>query len=152
MPGQNMGYFRKITALVQPSKGTVSFAEAEQALHWQRLQEDLGEFVYEEDGFSYPFKEHAGKLPWSEIERIVAYKLDQMTTDEICLDISTNGWKITYSESVPGWYQFVAKLKQAFPAIPDNWDGQIMQPPFATNYTVLYEREERRMPKDAEGE
>jgi hypothetical protein len=75
-----------------------------------------------------------------------------MTTDEICLDISTNGWKITYSESVPGWYQFVAKLKQAFPAIPDNWDGQIMQPPFATNYTVLYEREERGMPKDAEGE
>jgi hypothetical protein len=70
-----------------------------------------------------------------------------MATDEICMDIFSGEWKVTFSESVQGWYQLLAKLKMVFPSIPDNWDGQIRQPPFATNYTVLYEREDRHMPE-----
>jgi hypothetical protein len=71
-----------------------------------------------------------------------------MTTDEICLDIFVGSWKITYSESLPGWYQLLIKLQQVFPSIPANWDGHIMQPPFAANHTVLYKRGDRQMPKE----
>lgn len=142
-----MSFYRKITSLFQPSKNTVSFTEAEKALRWQLLQEDMGEFVFEEDGFRYPFKEHAEKLKWADIERIVAYKLDLMATDEVCVELFSGNWKITFSESLPGWYQFVKKLNMAFPSLPDDWDWQITKPPFATNYTVLYEREDRKMPE-----
>lgn len=142
-----MSFYRKITSLIQPSKNIVSFTEAEKALRWQQLQEDLGEFVYEEDGFRYPFKEHDEKLKWTDIERIVAYKPDLMTMDELCVELFSGNWKITYSESLPGWYQFVKKLNMAFPSLPDDWDWRIIQPPFATNYTVLYEREDRKMPE-----
>ncbi len=142
-----MGFYRKITSFLQSSKTTASFTDAERALRWQQLQDDPGKFIYEADGFRYPFKERDEKLNWSAIERIVAYKEDWMTVDEICLDILSGGWTITFSESLPGWYQLLIKLKQVFPAIPENWDGEIIQPAFATNYTVLYEREDRQMPQ-----
>lgn len=138
-----MSFYRKIPSLVQPAKNTISFTEAEKALRWQQLQEDKGQFVYDEDGFHFAFKEHDEKLRWVDIEQIVAYKRDLMTIDEICLDIVMGGWTITFSESLPGWNQFLLKLKAAFPSLPDNWEHQIVHPPFATNYTVLYERKDR---------
>lgn len=136
-----MGLYRKITSLFLPSKTTDPLTEEEKNLRWQWLQQDMGEFVFEEDGFRYPFKERDEKLKYSDIDRISGYKLDLMTTDEICMDIFVGEWKITFSESDRGWYQLQTRLKTAFPSIPDNWDVQIMQPPFATTFTVLYERE-----------
>ena len=140
-------FYRKIASFFQPSIKVLPLTEAEKSLLRQQLREEMGQFIYEEDGFRYPFKEHDDKLKWSSVERIVAYKLDLVATDEICLDILSDGWKITYTESLAGWYVLLAKLKEAFPAIPDNWYVQVMHSPFATNYTVLYEREDRRMPE-----
>jgi len=137
-----MSFYRKITSLLQSSKTTVSFAEAEQALRWQQRQEDPGKFEYGEDGFSYPYKDGPEKIKWTEIERIVAYKEDRITFDEMCLDLFWKGQKWTITEETPGWYQFLKRLVTAFPTIPDNWDGQIAQPPFATSFTVLYERQD----------
>ena len=142
-----MGLYRKIADLFRLPIPTNAITNTEQVLQSQQLQEDPGKFIYEDDGFLYPFKDRDEKLKWAAIERIVGYKLDLMTTDEICLDIFSGSWKITYSESLPGWYQLLIKLQQVFPSIPANWDGHIMQPPFATNYTVLYEREDRILPQ-----
>jgi hypothetical protein len=141
-----MSFYRKITSFLRPSSDAVSSKNAKGSLRWQKLQEDLGKFVYEGDGFTYPFNKQISKLRWADIERLVVYKLDLFATDEICLNIFSDGRKITWSESTPGWYQFIAKLQLIFPAIPDNWDGKIVKPPFAANYTVLYEREDRIMP------
>ena len=46
----------------------------------------------------------------------------------------------TISEELPGWYQFILKTKEIFPTIPKDWDIQIIQPAFATNYATIYER------------
>jgi len=135
-----MGFYRKITSLIKESSTTISFSEAERALRLKQLQEEQGEFQYEEDGFSYSFKEGVEKISWAAIERIVAYKADQLTTDEICLDVFWKDWRWTITEDTPGWYIFVEKLKEIFPTIPDDWDSQIIQPPFTSNYVVLYDR------------
>ena len=116
-------------------------------LRWQRLQADMGKFIYEEEGIVYPFTDGTQKIKWTEIERIAGYKADLMTTDEIRMDIQWKGLSWTLTEETPGWYQLLKRLAVAFPSIPEGWDWDIVQPPFATNYTVLYEREDCVLPK-----
>jgi hypothetical protein len=129
-----MGFYRKITSLIKESSTTISFSEAERALRLKQLQEEQGEFRYEEDGFCYSFKEGVEKISWTAIERIVVYKVGQLTTDKICLDIFWKDWKWTITQDTPGWYIFLAKLKEVFPTIPGDWESQIIQSQF-----VLYE-------------
>ena len=83
-----MGVFRKIEDLLKKTDDkTMSYSDAEKALRLKQLQEDLGKFNYESDGFTYEFETGLEKIRWSDILRIEAYKLDRLTTDEICLDI-----------------------------------------------------------------
>ncbi len=142
-----MSFYKKLASLFVRSSTTASLTEVEKNLRWRRLQDDVGQFIYEDDGFRYPFKDHDEKLNWADVERITGYKMDLMTTDEICMEIFSGDWKYSFSESTPGWYQLLVKLKIVFPSIPDNWDGKIMLPPFATNFTVLYEREDHQRPE-----
>ena len=114
---------------------------------WQRLQEDKGKFIYEDDGLIYPFSDGIQKIKWAEIERIAGYKTDLMTTDEIRMDIQWKGQTWTLTEETPGWYQLLKRLHDTFPSIPEDWEGAIIQPPFATNYTILYEREDCVLPE-----
>lgn len=141
-----MSVYQKIATLFQSSKTTVSFTAEEQALRWQLLQSDPGNFEYEEDGFTYTFKEGAEKIQWTEIDRVVAYKADRLTVDVICLKILWRGMEWMITEDTPGWSQFLKRLAIAFPSILDNWDDQIAQPPFATSYMVLYERPDHVLP------
>jgi hypothetical protein len=141
-----LGFLHKIVSLFSPPKKAADLTQA-QIGNCQALQADKGAFEYEDDGFRYPFKEYNEKIAWVDIERITGYKKDLMTTDEICMDDFEGEWKVTFSASLPGWYYLLTKLKSAFPAIPDDWDGQVMWPAFATNFTVLYERGDRVMPE-----
>ena len=109
---------------------------------------DLGKFTYEDDGFIFEFKTGQQKIKWAEIERLIAYKRDLMTTDEICLDIIYNNWQTTINENTAGWYQFVERTKLIFPSIPKNWDSEIVHPAFATNLSILYQRPDREMPNE----
>ncbi len=136
-----MGFYRKISSLFNnPSKVTIPFTEGERTLKWQQILQDMGNFVYEEDGFTFSFKDGPQKILWAEIERLVAYKVDLMTTDEICMDIFWNGWRTTITEETPGWYQFVERTKVVFPNTPANREGEITHPPFVRNEMVIYER------------
>jgi hypothetical protein len=45
------------------------------------------------------------------------------------------------NEETPGWFQLVIKLKEIFESIPKDWEVNITQPPFATNFTTIYKRE-----------
>jgi hypothetical protein len=135
-----MNFYQKIISLLRPSKDPVSAPEEDSLMDLDKLREEMGGFIFEADGFRYPFKEGVDKFNWSDVVRIVAYKLDRMTTDEICLDLISNDWQATYTEMTPGWYQFLEKLESAFPTIAPDWDAKIALPPFATNYTVLWER------------
>jgi len=127
--------------LLRPAK-----LEADAKKSFQEMKEDQGRFIYDEDGFVYPFSDGERKVKWSSIERLEGYKQDLMTADQICMDITFEGSHVTFSEETPGWYIFQEKLHAALPGVSSSWEYDVMFPAFANNFTVLYEREDRKMP------
>lgn len=121
-------------------------SEEEAKRRWEQRQGEVGAFDYDEEGFSYPFETGTSVVRWTEVDRIVGYKLDLFTTDEICIELQVGDRAIRFSESTPGWFQFLGRLKSVFPSIPDGWDWDVAKPSFATNYMVLYEREGGDLP------
>jgi len=111
---------------------------------FQKAQEDMGLFTYSDRGFD--LTEHKGvtHYDWLDIETIFGFKEDRFTTDEICIDIFFScKTSIRLTESTPGWYQFNKRLSQAIPAVSENWDADIMHPPFATNMILLFDKGNR---------
>jgi hypothetical protein len=108
-----------------------SFAEREK---------DLGLFTYTDTGFTFTSGKFTKTLNWSDITQINVYKSDLYTTDRIDMEIVYGGWGLTIHEELPGWYQFVIKTKEVFPSIPKDWDWEIVQPPFASNFRTIYSK------------
>ena len=135
--------------LVSPNKfidGTIARRELEEyeKLPFDVRFKDIGIFIYHVDGFTANFKDGECTLKWVDIETIIAYKRDRMTTDCICLDVfylSTFSFGIT--EDTKGWYQFLIKMSDAFPQIKRGWEMEIAQPPFKTNLTLLFDKKGR---------
>ena len=115
-------------------------SEAEAKVRWQRMQEDVGAFEYDAEGFSYPFENGTSMIRWAEVDRIVGYKLDMFTVDEICIELHVGDRAIRFSESTAGWYQFQERLRNVFPDIRKDWELDVAMPAFETIYIVLYER------------
>lgn len=145
-----MAIFKKILNLFSTNDKIIKLSQIteERKKRFEIEFNDLGKFKYEDDGFIFQSKSKQQKIRWAEIERLIAYKQDLLTTDEICLDIVYNNWQTTITEETPGWYQFIEKLKLVFPNIPKNWDSEIVHPAFATNLTILYQRADRKMPEE----
>lgn len=62
-----------------------------------------------------------------------------MVVDELDMDIFLKGnKKIWLTEEMDGWYQFVIKIKEVFPAIDKEFDGNLIFPAFETNLTLVY--------------
>ena len=103
------------------------------------MYSDLGVFVYDSEGFTMTYKDFTKRLNWTDISQINVYKVDQYTVDRIDMEIVYSDEALTINEELPGWYQFVLKTKEVFPTIPKDWDSEIVQPPFVTNYTTIYD-------------
>lgn len=101
---------------------------------------DIGFFKYDDEGFTINYEDFSKQLKWDEITEINVYKADLMTIDRIEMEIVYNDKMFIISEDLPGWYQFVIKTKSIFPTIPKDWDMEIVQPPFATNYRTIYSK------------
>jgi hypothetical protein len=100
---------------------------------------DKSHFEFTGGGFSL---HTTGKFySWTDIEEVSAYKVDLITTDDICLDISFQDFILTISEEVPGFPLFIEKLIEALPGIDGDWEAKVIKPPFATNQTIIYKRE-----------
>ena len=107
---------------------------------FEEQQVDLGAFQYTDDGFIYTRGKFIKELKWSDITELNVYKKDLMTVDEIRMEIVYGEKCFEISEEVPGWYQFISRTKEIFPTIPPTWDFEIIQPPFATNYSTIYKK------------
>lgn len=101
---------------------------------------DLGAFEYDERGFKIQYEDFTKQLAWTDITQLNVYKVDQLTIDRIDMEIVYGDKVFTISEELPGWYQFVLKIKEVFPTIPKDWDIKLIQPAFATNYTTIYDK------------
>lgn len=107
---------------------------------------DLGIFTYNNFGFDIDLKEGYYSIKWTDIERLQAYKVDLVTTDEVCIDITFDNKTITITEATKGWYQFIDRLKEEFSHVDDEWQAIVLKTPFEYNLTTIYERADRIMP------
>lgn len=111
--------------------------------NFKKLEEDPGIFSYENSSFTFPYFEDIKKYKWTDINTLVAYKEDLNTTDEVYLRIKFSDKLIfLISESTPGWYKFIDQLKKNI-SVSELWDTNIIHPPFATNMTVVFDKEGR---------
>ena len=99
-----------------------------------------GVFQYYKDGFSVQYDDFYERLLWNEITELNVYKADLGTTDRIEMDIVCGEKGFIISEDLPGWYQFVLKTKLIYPAIPGDWEDEIVHPAFATNWRNIYKK------------
>ncbi len=90
-------------------------------------------FLVNNDGEITQFK-------WSEIEKLIGFKIDRITIDDICLKIESDN-KTTYvTEEFEGWRTFITDLLDKFPGIDKNWESIIAIPAFERKETLLYNR------------
>jgi hypothetical protein len=114
--------------------------------NWEIKYNDLGIFSYNSLGFEIDLKSGYHSIKWIDIERLQAYKVDLLTTDEICIDITFNNKTIVITEETKGWYQFIEKFKLSLPFLNDNWETLVLETPFEYNLTTIYERNDRKIP------
>ncbi|MFH7003642.1 hypothetical protein [Flavobacterium bizetiae] len=107
-------------------------------------QDEPGIFEYSENGFKITDENSSNTYEWNNIETVLAYKIDLLTYDEICIDVYTDDLnKFTISESTWGWFQFISRLSENIKAIQIDWYITIANPAFEKNLTLLYDKNNR---------
>jgi hypothetical protein len=81
-------------------------------------------------------------MRWDDISRVAAFKRDCFSVDMICISLSDGTWEIEVNEDLEGWKALLNALAQNVSNFPpyEQWFMQIAQPPFATNFTLIYQR------------
>lgn len=101
------------------------------------------EIIITDNGFAIVTGRGADTVSFDEVSAIVAYKLDELTTDLVCCDIMTgagNGEQVrTIHEELPG-FSAAMKCFESLPGFDRQWRDAVILSPFATNRTVIYSR------------
>lgn len=101
------------------------------------------EIIATDNGFAIVTAEGTDAVSLDEVSAVVAYKIDELTTDLVCCDIVTgvgDGEQIrTIHEELPGFDVAMARL-ETLAAFNRTWRNEVILPPFATNRTTIYSR------------
>jgi hypothetical protein len=101
------------------------------------------EIITTDNGFAIVTTKGTDAVFLDEVTAIVAYKLDELTTDLVCCDIVTgagDGEQIrTIHEELPGFHAAMASF-EILPGFDRRWREAVILPPFATNRTIVYSR------------
>ena len=80
------------------------------------------------------------RVELSGVTRLAMYKVDELTTDLICCRISqADRTDIIIHEDMLGFDEAMA-LFATLPGFRADWREVVVKPPFAENYTVVFER------------
>jgi hypothetical protein len=81
-------------------------------------------------------------MKWLEVDRIFTYKVDCFAHDMIWLAFERRGHEeaLHIREETEGFQNLMSALGKAFPELNAEWYTNVMQPPFAENLTILFER------------
>lgn len=81
-------------------------------------------------------------VEWKNIIKIIAYKEDLFTTDLICLGLHLLNDKNTYKlhEEMKQFNLFQEALADNLTLTNPDWYYDVMQPPFKTNSTIIYQK------------
>jgi len=78
-------------------------------------------------------------LPLGQIESVTFYKRDEITTDLICCDVQVSGTIWFFHEEMDSWAALIQHLEH-LPGFRADWRAAVVQPPFAENRTVAFQR------------
>lgn len=74
-----------------------------------------------------------------EIEKVVFFKRDELTTDLICCEITQHGQPFHFHEDWAGWNGLIDALK-GLDGFRTDWFAKVSQPPFVTSTFVAFQR------------
>ena len=111
-------------------------------------QNDLGNFSFDDQGFTGLGTVGKFYCRWQDIDVLFAYKEyfieERFASEEIILNLITTEQKFfRLNNYLPGWPQFRIRLQEHFPELPLNWEENMAFPVFETNPTLLYDRQHR---------
>lgn len=88
------------------------------------------------------FDKRLWQVRWSDVERIVAFKIDAMIVDHICLGfyVTSSSTMWITDEETSGWDTLNHELATRFGVVVEQWLGDVAFPAFATNEIVLWRR------------
>ena len=79
------------------------------------------------------------KLKWSDVIEIAAFKLDQLTSDLLCLEFKDKQGKYwPIHEEIEGFIEVEKYIGAKFNLIEPNWRAKVVKPAFERNYTVIF--------------
>jgi len=110
---------------------------------WQVTQPQMPKLVGDEQGFSLSGHGIAvEKYAWSEVGRIVAFKRDYGTYDEVYLqlDIGRRIGPLELGEQFEGFSSFVELMEKHLPGISESWWYHVAFPAYAENATTIFHR------------
>jgi hypothetical protein len=79
------------------------------------------------------------QLSLADIDAVVFYKRDEITTDLICCDVEVAGRVSSFHEEAEGWNDLIAHLS-ALPGFRADWYEAVASPAFAASETVAFDR------------
>lgn len=101
------------------------------------------EIIITDSGFAIVTAKATDTVPLDEVRAIVAYKIDELTTDLVCCDIVTgsgDGEQIrTIHEEIPGFSMVMTRF-EALPGFNKQWRDAVILPRFCANRTTIYNR------------
>lgn len=101
------------------------------------------EIIVTDNGFAIVHAKATDAVSLDEISEIIAYKINELTTDLVCCDIvagSGDGERIrTIHEEIAGFDELMARF-ETLPGFNSKWRDAVILPPFATNRTTIYHR------------
>ena len=95
-------------------------------------------FEYCGDGFILEINKHSQYYKWDKISEINVFKRDLITIDIIEMEIIHEDKSIIITEDMDEWSSFIQKIKDNLPNIPQDWETEIIHPPFETNFRTIY--------------
>ena len=101
----------------------------------QRSEPEWQPVVLEPGGF----RSGSNRVKWSEVTQIAAFKRDMLTIDDVWFQFTANATPVLICEEQPGFAELESEVLALFPSAA-SWRAQVIQPAFATNFTVLYSR------------
>ncbi|ATY30857.1 hypothetical protein [Sphingomonas psychrotolerans] len=79
------------------------------------------------------------QIEWSKVHSVTFYKIDQITTDLICCDVSTDAEVWTLHEEMSDWGAFLREI-ELLPGFRADWFAEVSQPVFAESRFLAFSR------------
>lgn len=99
--------------------------------------------IVTDNGFAIVAAKITDTISFQEFSQIIAYKIDELTSDLVCCDIVTgsgSGEQVrSVHEETPGFEALMARF-ETLPGFHPKWREAVILPPFANNPTIIYNR------------